>query len=76
MGRWTDWMKLAEGGDHWGDELGEYNECSCYELGLKSPSGRDIISVYVGHTKNEANRMWDYAYRGAHLSKLIDKLLA
>lgn len=74
MARWTEWRKIAEG-DDWFDDKCDHKGSSCYELGLKSLTGRKIVTVYVGHTKNEYNRIRDYARAGSHLWKLIDRVL-
>jgi hypothetical protein len=65
---------LAKQDDYFGDSL-DYDGPSCYELGIKTPDGKTITRVYVGHTKNEERRMYEYGFYGAHLYNKIDKAL-
>lgn len=68
---WTRARLLAYKGT-WFSDCFDYNGPACYELGTGGPRGGNIQWHYVGHTKNEKNRMCRYGRDGSHLSKIID----
>jgi hypothetical protein len=68
---WTEWRLLANRKEWFDDQL-DYEGPSCYELGTGGPRGGNIQPHYVGETKNERERMRQYARHGSHLSKTID----
>lgn len=45
---------------------------ACYELGTGGPRGGSIQWHYVGETKNECQRIKQYARHGSHLSEIIN----
>jgi hypothetical protein len=77
MGRWTDWMKIADENKCFLDDL-KHDGPACYELGVrKNFLGvfRDIEIMYVGETSNEKKRITAYAVDGSHLADLIEDYL-
>ena len=70
MSRWTQWRKIADRRNWFGDEL-DWNGPSCYELAIAGPRGGGLITVYVGETSNERKRVVAYASHGSHLANII-----
>jgi hypothetical protein len=68
--RWTDWRKIADKKEWFGDQL-DWDGPACYELAIAGPRGGDLKPVYVGETANEKKRVIAYASHGSHLSEII-----
>ena len=65
MSKWTEWRGLKPKNFDW-------DGASCYELGI-GKSKRKAVRVYVGSTKYEEGRLYDYFIRGSHLADHINK---
>lgn len=74
MNRWTRWRKIAD--RKYSYPVKSYwNGPACYELAIAGPRGGRLKIVYVGETNNLVGRMEEYADRGSHLNKIINKNL-
>jgi hypothetical protein len=71
MGKWTEWKLIADKYRYYTEDF-DYNEPSCYELGIRKLKGGKVHPVYVGETVNERLRIHQYAISGSHLTKIIN----
>ena len=70
MSSWTQWRKIADSRQWYGEEL-DWDGPACYELAVGGSRGGDLRIVYVGETVNERKRVIAYASHGSHLSRII-----
>jgi hypothetical protein len=71
---WTEWRKIAQGREWSSDEF-DHDGPACYELGIRTPKGRNVTPVYVGETANEQRRIRLYASGNSHLEGEIGRAL-